>query len=101
MHFIDYDPFYGISTYHKRDGNKDIFVEVQDIEPFKDLNKSIASNLDKKKNFWVIGEIPLNICHQWSIECGHKMFSKEWQEYSRKKLNDSDYRNFNQAKVKL
>lgn len=101
MHFIDYDPFYGISTYHKKEDGKDIFVEVQDVEPFKDLNKSIANNLDKKKSFWLIGEIPLNICHKWSIECGHPMFSKEWQEYSKKRLNDPDYRMFNQSKVKL
>lgn len=98
---VDYDPFYGISTFYKTQDGKGVLSEVQDVEPFADVNRSIADNLDKTKNFWVVGEIPLTICHQWANECGHKMFSKDWQAYARTKLNDPEYRMFNQAKIKL
>ena len=101
MKLIDYDPFYGISTYYKREGDTGILTEVQDIEPFLEVNKRIADAHDKKSNFWYVGDVPLTICHQWANECGKKMFTKEWQEYAKKQLNHSDYRKFNQAKIKL
>lgn len=101
MKLVDYDPFFGISTYYKTQDGKGILSEVQDVEPFIDINKNIADSLDKRQNLWMVGEIPLTICHKWAIECGHKMFSKEWQEYSKKQLNNPDYKMFNQAKIKL
>lgn len=101
MRLLDYDPFYGISTYFKQEDGKNIISEVQDVEPFLDLNKRIGEGLNKKGNLWMVGEIPLSICYKWALECGHKAFSKDWQEYARKKLNDSDYRKFNQANIKL
>lgn len=101
MKFVDYDPFYGISTYYKVEDGKGILSEISDVEPFNLVNKSIGENLDKSKPFWVVGEIPLTICHQWANECGHKMFSKDWQAYAKKQLNHPDFRMFNQAKIKL
>ena len=76
-------------------------MDVQDVDPIIERNKFEAEGFDKKKNFWKVGELPLGICHQWSQECGKPVFSKEWQEYARKKLNDSDYRKFNVNKIKL
>jgi hypothetical protein len=101
MKLVDYDPFYGISTYYKTQDGKGILTEVQDVEPFFDVNKRIGEGLNKKSNFWLVGEIPMNICYKWSVECGHKMFSKDWQEYARKQLKHPDYRKFNQANIKL
>ena len=103
MRLLDFDPFTGIKTYFEHDPltNKNTLRYEQDIEPIIESNKHDAQFLDKKKSFWKIGTIPNNIVMQWSQECGHLPYSKEWQEYAKKQLNLSDYRKFNPNKIRL
>ena len=103
MKLLDYDPFTGITTYfdHDAETQKNTLRYEQDIEPVIEANKHDAQFLDKKKNFWKIGTIPNNIIMQWSQECGHAPYSKEWNEYAKKQLNLADYRKFNPNKIKL
>jgi len=103
MRLLDYDPFTGISTYFEHDpiAKKNHLRYSQDVEPILDMNKFEAQALDKKKDWWKIGTIPNSIIMQWSIECGKPAYSKEWQEYAKKKLNDPDWRKLNVNNIKL
>ena len=103
MRLLDYDPFTGITTYFEHDAltQKNTIKYSQDVEPIFEMNKFEAQALDKKKDWWKIGTIPNAIIMQWSQECGHPAYSKEWQEYARKKLNDRDYCKMNVNRIKL
>lgn len=103
MKLLDNDPFTGIKTYfeHNAETGKNILMHVQDVEPIVEFNKHAAGMLDKKKDWWFVGQIPNVICLQWAEESNTKIYSKEWVEYAKKKLKDPDYRAFNQNRIKL
>jgi hypothetical protein len=103
MRLLDYDPFTGVTTYFEHDpvNQKNTIKYSQDVEPIFEMNKHDASQFDKKNNWWKVGTIPNNIIMQWSQECGHKPYSREWQEYARKQLNSTDYRKINVNKIRL
>ena len=103
MRLLDYDPFTGVSSYFHKDPitGKITIQDSQDIEQIVDVNKQEGESFDKKRSWWKIGTIPNVIVLQWSKECGHPPYSKEWQEYAKKQLNLPDYRKFNVNKVKL
>lgn len=103
MKLLDHDPFTGVTSYFEKDHTtgKSIIKEVQDVEPLINKNKIEAEAFDKRREWWKVGEIPLNLCYQWAVESGTKLWSKEWQEVCKKKLNDPDFRKFNVNKIKL
>lgn len=103
MRLLDHDPFTGITEYFKHDSEtgKNIIMSVQDCEPLVEMNKVRSEKLDRKGNFWYVGTIPNVIMMRWAKECGHKMYSPEWNEYARKQLMSGNYRAFNQNKIKL
>jgi len=103
MRLLDYNPFTGITSYFEHDpiNQKNTIKYVQDIEPVINLNKFEGQALDKKRSWWKVGTIPNVIIMQWAQECGHPAYSKEWQEYATKQLNNSDYQKLNVNKIKL
>lgn len=103
MKLLDKDEFTGISTYFKHDPvtNKNIIMEVQDVDPILEKNKNEAQVFDKRRNFWKVGEIPLVICQKWADECGHPAFTKQWQEYALKQMDSAEYRKLNPNRIKL
>lgn len=100
---LDYDYFTGISTYHEYDHKtkKTTIESVQDIDPYLTLNKQIEGNLNKKEHWWHIGVIPNVVLIQWQKECGHKIFSREFNEYSKKQQQQAEYRKLNPNKVRF
>ena len=103
MRLLDYDPLTGIKTYWGKDKQTGLTTikEEQDFQPIVDRNTLMSAGLNKKDNMWYVGTIPNVLCQQFAKECGHKVFSKEWNEYAIKQLNHSDYRKFNQNKIKI
>ena len=93
----------GIKTYHSFDANtgKNVIESVQDVEPFFERSKLLAEGLNKKEEWWYIGSIPDILIMQWAKECGAKPYSKEWQKYAVKQMNDRDYRKLNPNNIKL
>lgn len=98
---LDYDPLTGTTTYFETQEGRNVLTYSQDIQPTVDHNKRMAEKLDKKAKYWHIGTIPDALIMQWSKECGHRPFTKEWQQYAMKKLDSVEYRKFNQNKIKI
>ena len=100
---IDTDPLTGIKTYHEFDSvtGQNVIESVQDVEPFFDRSKLLASGLNKKEEWWPIGTIPDVLIMQWAKECNAKPYSKQWHEYAMKQLNSADFRKLNPNKIKL
>lgn len=103
MRLLDYDPWTGLKTYFKHDPetNKNYLYHEQDVQGIIETNKFEASALNRKGNWWKIGTIPNVILIKWANECGHPVYSKEWQEYAKKQLNSSEYSKFNVNRIKL
>lgn len=100
---LDVDPLTGVKTYHSFDTEtgRNIIESVQDIEPFFERSKVLADGLNKKEEWWPIGSIPDVLVMQWSKECGHKPYTKAWQEYALKQLNSNEFSKLNPNRVKL
>lgn len=94
---------YGIKTYFEtdRDTGRNIYHSVQDVEPIIEENKQILDPRKQKGNMKHVGQIPLLLCQQWATECGHKVFSKQWQEYAFKQFNSPEYRKLNPHNYKV
>ncbi len=103
MRLLGHDPFTGITEYFKHDSatGKNIIMSVQDCEPLIEMNRIRSEGLDKKRDSWYVGTIPHIILMRWAKECGHKMYTKEWNEYAIKQLNSGEYRAFNRNKIRL
>ena len=103
MRLLGHDPFTGITEYFKHDSEtgKNIIMSVQDCDPILEMNKRASEKLNKKGNFWYVGTIPNVILMRWAKECGHRMWSNEFNEYAKKQMNSGNYRAFNQNKIKL
>jgi len=101
MRLLGRDEFTGIDTYFEHDSatGKNIYKEVQDIEPIIEANKHIT--LNKAEEWWKIGSIPMTTLHGWAHQAGVRMWSKEFNEVVRKNMNLPDYRAFNPNKVKI
>lgn len=102
MKLLGHDEYSGITEYFGKDETgKCVIKSVQDVEPIVEANKKLLGQLDKKQEWWKIGTVPNVICLQWARESGTVVFSKEWQDYAIKQLNNPDYRAFNVNKIKL
>jgi len=100
---LSFDRSSGLSTYWSKDKTtgKTIIESVQDVEPLFEMNKFKSQFHNKKNDYWYVGTIPDVICQAWSKECGHKVYSQEWNEYVFKKLNLPEFSKFNQNRIKL
>lgn len=91
------DPLTGTETYfHYDEMTKKVGYETKtDITEVIEHNKAIQNEtLDKRGDMWPVATVPLCILHQWSIESGIAMNTKEFGEVVKKKLNDPDNRLF-------
>lgn len=101
-HYLDHDPTTGTKQNIYLDGTGKAVVEsIQDCEPILELNKAEAGQLDRKKDYWKIGTIPLITCFEWAKESGTRPFSAGWMEYAKKQLNLPDYAYLNPNRIKL
>lgn len=100
---LDHDEFSGITTFHEYDhsSKKTVIESVQDIDPILAINKANDGSLKKKENWWYIGTIPNVTILQWSKECGHNPYTKEWNEYAKKQMQKAEYRKLNPNKVRF
>lgn len=100
---LDFDPLTGVTTYFEPDleNNRNIITYSQDIDPIIEMNKIQAQSLDKKKEWWYVGTIPDSVVMKWAMESKTKPYTREWMEYAKKQLDSSEYRKFNQNKIKI
>jgi hypothetical protein len=68
----------------------------QDIEPIIEANKAAQNNSDFNNGYTPsrdlkhVASIPRVILNKWAKESGLNVFSREFGEYLKKKLNDPD-----------
>lgn len=99
---LDYDAETKTVEYIHLDGTGEAVIEsIQDCEEIIEYNQQMAGLHDPKQEFWRVGTIPMSICLQWSQECGAKPFTKEWQEYAQKRVQDRDYAKLNPNRIKM
>ena len=98
---LDYDPETGTKSYLHSDAEGYVIQSIQDAEPIVEHNARMAEGLDKKKDWWFVGSIPLTLCYKWAQESNTKPFTRKWQEYAKKQMNHPDYRKLNPNKIKV
>lgn len=99
---INYDPVTKTKeVMHFDKMGEHIIESIQDCDDVLAFNAHLEGQLDKKSDWWLVGSIPLGVCQQWAIESGTKAFSKEWQEYAKRQMNDPDYQKLNPNRIKV
>ena len=92
------DPFTNVTTeyYAKPDGNIHVrkFMETKTVV---DGNKRSQNSFsDWKSNRFgavqTVGRVPTLLAENWAKEAGVRMFSKEFNELVKRKLNNPDFR---------
>jgi hypothetical protein len=97
---ISSDPLTGSATYWHYDASTHSFriENVQDVTDIVEQNKVAQTDGNngwtKTREMKHVGTIPMCILHQWALEAGVPMASKEMGEVIKKKLNDPDFRAF-------
>lgn len=100
--FLDYDEVTKTTQYiHVEPDGNAVIESIQDAQDILDFNEAAAKLLDKKKDMWFVGSIPLQMCQQWANEYKVKVFSKEWMVIAKQKVQDPDYRKLNPNNIKL
>jgi len=97
---LDFDPVTGKTTRIIRQDGKTIIDITQDAEPIAEHNK-IRCEHEKRDQWWYVGSIDLVTCLRWAQESNTRIWSSEWSDYVRKKLNLSENRIFNQNRIRL
>ncbi len=99
---LDHDAETGTTEimHFEKDGRQ-IIETIQDCTDVVEYNRSLEGNLDKKKDWWHIGSIPLATCQKWAQESGTRVFSKEWQEIAKRNMNLPEYRKLNPNRVRV
>lgn len=101
-HVLDYDPLTKTQdVLHLDSTGKGVMESIQDCEDIIRTNEYEAQFLDKRKDYWKIGNIPLSFCFEWAKESGTRPFTRDWQRYIQTKLQDPDFRKFNVNKIKF
>jgi hypothetical protein len=98
------DQITGTVTYFHRDPvTGQIGIETQqDVTQIVEQNKALQNEtFSKSSDMWPVATIPLCILHQWALDAGLPMNSKEFGEVIKKKLNDPDNRAFRTGVFKL
>ena len=99
--FLDRDQF-GRETYLHTDADGSAVIEsVEDAEDIVEWNAHASQYLDKKKDMWFVGTLPLTICQQWAVDSNTKVFTKPWQKYAKAQLQKSEYRKLNPNNIKF
>lgn len=94
------DPLTGSATYFHHDPltGKVGFEQVQDVTAIVEQNKTLQNHgtngWTKSRDMKHVASVPLCILHQWALDAGVPMNSKEFGEVVKKRLNDPDFRAF-------
>jgi len=97
---ISSDPLTGSATYFHHDSSSNTFriENIQDVTDIVEQNKIAQTDgnngWSKSREFKYVGNVPILIMHQWAMEAGVALNSKEFGEVLKKKLNDPDFRAF-------
>ena len=99
---LEYDRWSKTKQYlHVDDAGNAVLESIQDVEDIFEANKRKAELLDRKKDWWFIGTIPNQIALQWAQESGTKLYSKEWTEFAKRKLQLSENQKMNPNRIKF
>jgi len=82
------------------DGNS-VIESVQDAEDIVKFNALAGDYLDKSKDWWFVGSVPLVLCQEWATESGTNVFTKPWQEYAKKKMQSAEFQKLNPNRIKF
>ena len=99
---FDYDPLTNTKQYlHVDQDGEAVLESIQDVESIFKANAEKAKDFDRKKDIWFIGTIPNQICLQWAQESGTRLYSKEWVEFVKKKVQLPENLKMNPNRIKL
>lgn len=100
--FFDYDPYTHTTQFLHIDTDGTAVLEsIQDVDDILDFNQRAANLLDKKKEMWFLGTIPLQLCQKWAEESGTRVFSREWMQVAKLNVQKPEYRKLNPNNIKL
>ena len=93
------DPLTGSTTYFHIDQDGKIGIEeVQDVTQIVEANKRAQNDgtdgWTPSKDMKHVACIPLCILHQWALDAGVNINSKEMGEVIKKRMNDPDFAAF-------
>lgn len=86
---------------HVDEAGNAVLESIQDVEEIFEYNQVRAETLDKKKDMWFVGTIPNNLCLKWAQESGTRIYSKEWMEVVKKKIQLPENRKMNPNRIKM
>jgi len=99
---FDYDPWSNTQQFlHVDIDGTAVLESIQDVEDIFEYNAEKAKLLDKKKDMWFIGTIPNSICLQWAQESGTRIYSKEWVEVVKHRLQLPENQKMNPNRIKF
>lgn len=91
------DPWTGVETTFIQEDDSEFHIETsQRTDAVLGSARRMRDASDgKSHDMYLVATVPLTLLHQWSIECGHPPFTKEFSEYvARKKINNSEFNKF-------
>lgn len=99
---LDYNPETKTEyRFHAHLDETPVIEAIQDAEEIVKYNALMAGALNKKADWWFVGSIPLQICHQWAQESSTKVFTRAWQEYAKKQVQLPEYRKLNPNRIRM
>lgn len=99
---LDYDFATKTTQYlHVDQDGKAVIESIQDTTDVLEFNQRAAELLDKKRDMWFIGSIPIQTCQKWAKESGTKVYSKQWMAVAKRRIQEREYRKLNPNNIKL
>lgn len=86
--------FTNTTIHHESDGTL-IVEEKQDCQSILDANarkRNERFHSESPEGFVQEAyDIPMVVMHKWMLECGHRLYSKEFEEYMNRQLRSPEY----------
>jgi len=99
---LDYDPLTKTTQYlHIDQVGKAVIESIQDTTDILEFNQKAAALLDRKKDMWFVGSIPIQTCQKWAKESNTRVYSKEWMVVAKRRIQEREYRKLNPNNIKL
>lgn len=105
---FDIDPLTNTKTWFVSTDEGFNLITETDVEPILESNKAKQSMgreyYAKDKDMWRVASIPNIVLLQWATELGippTHVYSNEFAEVIAKRINNSDFRNFKTADVRI
>lgn len=89
---MEHTPGGGVEEwYSEADGT----IHRKTRQPVEGIKRAVHEMSDhaRGKSQYYLGSIPVVIANQWSKECGAAIGTREFAEFAKRKLMDSDWRN--------